>query len=270
MTFSSFHGATTDDAYAETASEQQSVAYDAVAVAIFVIVSYTFLFPCNFFIPLDRRTVAVLGATLCYCTRTFIFQDHSKMNMLHAVDFDVLVLLASIMAINHIIVHLKETKSAIRYMQREVQKDPQRGFWLVSFASFIIAPFLTNDGVCLLFVELILNAFEGVGSASDAHDMALVSRGDGSSSTITPHREGESVDGQKDNKLEKEDALYFLLTLACSSNIGSALTYTGNPQNMIVAQDSVSVMPPLKFLGIMLLPSVSAWLISKHPHYSYH
>ena len=29
----------------------------------------------------------------------------------------------------------------------------------MSFASFIIAPFLTNDGVCLLFVEIILNAF---------------------------------------------------------------------------------------------------------------
>jgi Na+/H+ antiporter NhaD/arsenite permease-like protein len=30
--------------------------------------------------------------------------------------------------------------------------------------------------------------------------------------------------------LEKGDAFYFLISLACSSNIGSALTYTGNPQ----------------------------------------
>lgn len=37
----------------------------------------------------------------------------------------------------------------------------------------------------------------------------------------------------------------------------------GNPQNMIVAQDATEVMPPLKFLGIMLLPSVVTWLMSE-------
>ena len=47
------------------------VAFDAVAVAIFVVVSFTFLFPCNRIIPLDRRSVAVMGATLCYITRYF-------------------------------------------------------------------------------------------------------------------------------------------------------------------------------------------------------
>ncbi len=64
-------------------------------------------------------------------------------------------------------------------------------------------------------------------------------------------------------KLETSDAVYLLLTLACSSNIGSALTYTGNPQNMIVGQEAISVLPPLKFLGYMLLPSVVSWLMSK-------
>jgi hypothetical protein len=88
-----------------TYQEESSATYKIVACCIFAIVSFTFLFPCNTVIPLDRRTVAVLGATLCYITRTFVFAD-KKMDMLHAVDFDVLVLLASIMAINHIVVHL--------------------------------------------------------------------------------------------------------------------------------------------------------------------
>jgi hypothetical protein len=32
---------------------------------------------------------------------------------------------------------------------------------------------------------------------------------------------------------------------------------------MIVAQDATGVMPPLKFLGIMLLPSTVTWLMSE-------
>jgi Na+/H+ antiporter NhaD/arsenite permease-like protein len=64
-------------------------------------------------------------------------------------------------------------------------------------------------------------------------------------------------------KLERGDAVYFLMTLACSSNIGSALTYTGNPQNMIVAQDAIDVLPPIQFLAVMIIPSLVTWLMSK-------
>ena len=60
----------------------------------------------------------------------------------------------------------------------------------------------------------------------------------------------------------KSDAIYFLLALACSANIGSSLTYTGNPQNMIVAEDSLTVMSPMKFLGYMLLPSSLSFLVT--------
>lgn len=80
--------------------------------------------------------------------------------MLRAIDFDVLVLLASIMVVNHIVVHLKETKSVIDYLQRLVKLHPVQGFWMISLAAFTVSPFLTNDGVCLLFVEPILKAFD--------------------------------------------------------------------------------------------------------------
>jgi len=105
----------------------------------------------------DRRTIAVVCALLCYLTRTFLF---SEMNMLHAIDFDVLILLASIMVVNHIVIHLKETKKIIDYLQQLVKKHPVKGFWMISLAAFTVSPFLTNDGVCLLFVEPILNAFD--------------------------------------------------------------------------------------------------------------
>ena len=234
---------------ADSETSMTNQAYDISAICIFAVTSFTFLFPCNKLIPLDRRTIAVLGATLCYITRTFAF-PFNKMNVTQAVDFDVLVLLASIMAINHLVVHLKETKDLIVYLQGIIQVSPRKGFWMVSFASFIISPFLTNDGVCLLFVEPILNAFESAFNDSDNVD------------SEPPLKLQDST--VKKSLLESEDAIYFMLTLACSANIGSALTYTGNPQNMIVSQDAINVMPPYMFTGYMLLPSVVSWLLSKY------
>ena len=112
----------------------------------------------------------------------------------------------------------KETKEVIKYMQYQVQSNPLKGFWLVSAAAFLVAPFLTNDGVCLLFVELILDAFEATKSLSNCTDILHPS---------SPE-EREKIVQSKNMPLETGDAIYFLLTLACSANIGSALTYTGN------------------------------------------
>ena len=182
--------------------------YDTVAIIIFAIVSLTFFFPVNPVFPLDRRSVAVMGATLCYLS-AFLFPEH-KVSLENSVDFDVLILLTGIMAINFIVVNQKETKAIILYVQEQINVNPKRGFWMVSFAAFITSPFLTNDGICLLFVEPILNAFTSVGASN------AVSAVSGSFA------------------LEKGDAFYFLISLACSSNIGSALTYTGNPQVIIL------------------------------------
>lgn len=140
-------------------------------------------------------------------------------------------------------VHQTETKRVIRYVQGKIQKDPVHGFWLVSISAFMVSPFLTNDGVCLLFVEPILNAFESLPTQPRGNPLRLTS---------------ESFD----LILMKSDALFFLLALACSSNIGSSLTYTGNPQNMIVAGDSLSVLSPLRFLGYMLLPSFLSFAVT--------
>jgi Na+/H+ antiporter NhaD/arsenite permease-like protein len=107
----------------------------------------------------------------------------------------------------------------IAKVQNQVQNDPLNGFWLVSGAAFCIAPFLTNDGVCLLFVELILDAFEAVKAlilSSNVHEQPM-----------SAEDRALMIKSRK-MPLETGDAIYFLLTLACSSNIGSALTYTGD------------------------------------------
>jgi Na+/H+ antiporter NhaD/arsenite permease-like protein len=176
------------------------------------------------------------------------------MDVIAAIDFEVLILLSSIMIINHIVIHLRETKNLIEYFQSIIQKSPQYGFWLLSFVAFAVSPFLTNDGVCLLFVEPVLHIFEEVkrNVQTDRHAVA-----------VNAKATQENVASQRVKDLRNSDALYFLLALACSTNIGSALTYTGNPQNMIVASDALGVMPSYKFLAYMIIPSLVTWFISK-------
>jgi Na+/H+ antiporter NhaD/arsenite permease-like protein len=225
--------------------EATSLSYKIIACIIFVTMSFCFFFPNNRFIPLDRRTAAAISGTLCYVTRAFLFPKH-RMDVEEAVDFDVLVLLAAIMCINYIVVHQKETKNVVTYVQNRIKDSPKNGFWLVNSAAFLASPFLTNDGVCLLFVEPILNAFDSIDSEEEKQR----------------RRDDDTLQDPNEIPLSKTDALYFLLGLACSSNIGSSLTYTGNPQNMIVSQDAIDVMPPYLFLFYMLLPALCSWLIT--------
>lgn len=243
-----------DDGYQEP--EATSLAYKIVATTIFAFMSFNFFFPYNRIFPLDRRTASAIAGTLCYVTRAFLFPDH-PMDLVDAIDWDVIILLAGIMCINYIVVNQKETKNIEEYVQNQIKYSPKNGFWLVSTAAFVVSPFLTNDGVCLLFVEPILSAFEGIsGSTGSSHGSTGGSSHGGSS------HGSESAGLDSGFALEKTDAIYFLLGLACSSNIGSALTYTGNPQNMIVSSSSIDVMPPYLFLVYMLIPSISSWLIT--------
>jgi Na+/H+ antiporter NhaD/arsenite permease-like protein len=199
---------------------ETTIAYNVIACIIFAFMSSCLFFPNNDYIPLDRRTASCIAGTLCYVTRNFFFPKN-KLDVEEAVDFDVLLLLAAIMCINYIIVNQKETKAVVEYVQHQIRDKPRNGFWLVAFSAFLASPFLTNDGVCLLFVEPILNAFTEI--TDDEDDKKK-------SGDEIADKEEEEFDGAGDFKLHKKDALYFLLGLACSSNIGSSLTYTGNPQ----------------------------------------
>lgn len=179
----------------------------------------------------------MVGALACYLTRDYLFPS-APLDLIAAVDFNVLILLASIMVINHIVIHLKETKRMVKYCQSLIRASPVKGFWIISTIAFCASPFLTNDGVCLLLVEPILIAFQ-----------------------IAPSP-GDQIQDDKNQSLDKGDMIYFLLALSCSTNIGSTLTYTGNPQNMIVASDSIGVMPSYKFLVYMIFPALTSWVAS--------
>ena len=254
--------ANAEDDYLENASEEASFVYNIVASLIFILMSFCFMFPVNRFFPLDRRSLSLFSATLCYLTRNFLFSER-KMNLVEAVDFDVLVLLAAIMIINFIMVHQKETKWLIDQLQQLIKSNPRKGFWMTSFAAFIVSPFLTNDGVCLLFVEPILNSFDELPDDADATITAQIEELRNEKRPLS-HEDNDSFADKPIMRLERSDAFYFLISLSCSANIGSALCYTGNPQNMIVASDSLDVLPPYQFLAYMLLPSIASWALTTH------
>lgn len=238
--------------YGSSDSTAVSAVYIAIACTIFVLLAAQLLFPSNRFMPIDRRTSSISCAVLVYCSHKFLLKNEADVDLIDAVDFDVLLLLSGIMIINHLIVHLKETKRVIRQIQALIQENPLKGFWMTSFVALVVSPFLTNDGVCLLFVAPILATFEDLPShKSGVEDLTTTEEGRSDRKKL--------LDGFN-LSLQSSDAVYFMLTLACSANIGSALTYTGNPQNMIVASDSLGVMPPIKFLYYMFLPTILSWL----------
>eukprot|EP00606_Chrysophyceae_sp_TOSAG23-5_P001083 GSChrysophyteH2.ASY1.ANO1.699.1 assembled CDS len=227
--------------------------YQFTAVVLFVLLAGQLLFPSNYILPLDRRTSSVCCAVFVYISHKFLLKSDTDVDLLEAVDFDVLLLLSAIMIINYIVLHLKETQSTIKIIQNRMHANPVSGFWVVSFASLAISPFLTNDGVCLLFVAPILSAFETIDEIEDT-----------TPSTASRAESGPLLPTAGNFKLKRTDAIWYMLSLACSANIGSALTYTGNPQNMIVASDSIDVLPPWKFLLFMMLPVTFSWLLSTY------
>lgn len=146
------------------------------------------------------------------------------------------------MVINFLLVTQPQTKKMVRLIQDTIKQHPRRGFWYVGLAAFSMSPFLTNDGVCLLFVAPVMHAFSELEETESQIPFEQLTL---------------------DNiEVKRADALYFMLNIACSSNIGSALTYIGNPQNMIVGQDALSVMPPYMFLGYMVIPSLLSFVIT--------
>ena len=85
--------------------------------------------------------------------------------------------------------------------------------------SGILSAFFINDTICLVFTPLILAAIRPLGLAP----------------------------------------IPFLLAIALASNVGSAMTITGNPQNMLIG--IASGIPYARFLAALALPSLGGLVI---------
>ena len=91
---------------------------------------------------------------------------------------------------------------------------------VVAFSAAILSAILVNDPVCVVFTPLVL---------------------------LLCHK-------------KHLNPLPFLIVLATSSNIGSCLTLTGNPQNMIIG--SISKLGFIAFMSKMFLPFLVAMAIN--------
>ncbi len=91
---------------------------------------------------------------------------------------------------------------------------------VIAFSAAILSSILVNDPVCVVFTPLVL---------------------------LICHK-------------KHLNPLPYLIVLATSSNIGSCLTLTGNPQNMIIG--NVSKLGFIHFLKLMLLPFLSCMAIN--------
>jgi Na+/H+ antiporter NhaD/arsenite permease-like protein len=225
-------------------SEVDRIVFNILIGGIFVLVAVQLLFPSNGVLPLDRRLISLFGAVLCASVNS-LFPDISQVSTGSFVDFTVLLVLISIMAINFMLLRQPWLRAAVQHMEVIIRKDIDRGFFLVSFISFCASPLILNDGLCLMLVNPVLDSF--VPSAPDA----LNGQDQGNNSRV-------------DNDIAKIDAFYYMLTIACSANIGSVMTFSGNPQNVIVAQFLSQYMNCATFFALMLLPAVVCWLISTY------
>lgn len=215
-----------------TDDDEYPIILNIMISLIFILVATMFLFPSNQYIPIDRRLSGLIGSVLCISLKTLF--KHSKnekfseniYNPVDLIDYSVLLILVAIMIMNYIIMKQEIVIYGIEFMQEALRYDISLGIWLLSSLAFILSPFVTNDGFCLLIVDPILDSFmmnyQVKSHGLRQHYFSLFQR-------LKPlnHHENE-ISNDLDIELDhKTNRFFILLSIACSSNIGSVLTYTG-------------------------------------------
>merc|ERR1712038_1777154 len=66
------------------------------------------------------------------------------------------------------------------------------------------------------------------------------------------------------------NSMPYLLSLATTANIGSALTMTGNPQNILIVSLAYDDIKRLEFLSNMVLPVLGASLVNTVMVFAYY
>jgi len=112
----------------------------------------------------------------------------------------------------------------------DFSRGPYQLLWIVAFSSGILSALFVNDTICLLMTPLLLSLIRNA----------------------------------------KLPAKPYLLCLATSSNVGSAMTITGNPQNMLIGQSSgitwsgfALIMAPIALVCLALNVLIVATIYQK-------
>merc|ERR1719410_2672406 len=172
-------------------------------------------------VPLARPASSMLGATICLLIAEVA--SHFDATEFDAFCFIDYDTLALLFGLMLIVVMVDD--SGILLMI-EMQLESKNKAWMITKCCFICAilsAIVMNDTICLFFTAPILEAC----------------------------RKHPNID----------DPLPFLLALSSNSNIGSALTITGNPQNAMIASISATITY-YNFLVSMAIPCCMAWVIN--------
>jgi len=173
-------------------------------------------------VPLARPASSMLGAVLCLLTSEVASNFGTEsFNAFCFIDYDTLALLFGLMLI---VVMIDE--SGILLMI-EIQLESKIRWWFITkvcFVCAVLSAIVMNDTICLFFTKPILE-------------------------TVRKH------------PYMAENPLPYLLALSSNSNIGSALTITGNPQNAMIAsiEDTITYY---NFMVSMALPCLVAWFVN--------
>jgi len=199
------------------------------SIAIMIIYGiewFVLLFPNT--VPLARPASSMLGAVLCLLVTEICTHFDDVGGEFQAFCYIDYDTLALLFGLMLIVVMVDD--SGILLMI-EMQLEAKSKAWMITkccFVCAILSAIVMNDTICLFFTAPILEAC----------------------------RKHPGID----------DPLPFLLALSSNSNIGSALTITGNPQNAMIASISQNTSnDPItyyNFLVSMTLPCVVAWTIN--------
>jgi len=172
-------------------------------------------------VPLARPASSMLGATMCLLVTEIA--KHFDSEAFNAFCYIDYDTLALLFGLMLIVVMIDD--SGILLMI-EMQLEAKSRAWMITkccFVCAVLSAIVMNDTICLFFTAPILEA------------------------------------ARKHPKVD--DPLPFLLALSSNSNIGSALTITGNPQNAMIA----SIEPTItyaNFLISMTIPCCIAWVLN--------
>merc|ERR1719410_1203264 len=172
-------------------------------------------------VPLARPASSMLGA--CLCLLVTEVASHFDATEFDAFCFIDYDTLALLFGLMLIVVMIDD--SGILLMV-EMSLESKNKTWMITkccFVCAVLSAIVMNDTICLFFTAPILEAC----------------------------RKHPGID----------DPLPYLLALSSNSNIGSALTITGNPQNAMIAsiEDTITYY---NFLVSMAIPCVVAWFVN--------
>jgi len=231
-------------------------------------------------LPLGRPAIVTIGAVLCLIGNSVLgYYDDENFNYVSSfeyVDWDTIFLLIGLMIVNF---YLQQMGVIDWLSNRLDHPDPRMRMFKIVALSTLLSPVLMNDTVCLAFGPIVVALSKPPAAAappppenslctpavapenslwrSEVSVSVSVSNQEDAQQPVGS-RAQESSEDETDKPPPKptQNALPYLMALATSANIGSALTTTGNPQNAVIASLAEGSITFLGFLKVQALPVI--------------